>query len=267
MGGAAILAAPWRADFLSHVDDMDSPIFVLGTERSDASSSPSPTAPVTTPRTRTVVFRGMWASLPANSKNTAPRNPASYETDLLAITTDARMEKVSEIFGDTKESDSTSQSRVGGVVEGVFWSPKPMTQWRIRGHACIIGPDIESDAAAPVRQALNGYMRRVGETDSWSWSKELTAHFGNLSPAMRGSFRNPPPGTPLSQTPGEGLGLGQKVDNLGDPIARSNFRVVLLVPEEVDRVDLSDPERGRRWNYRLSGPEADGKWKTTELWP
>ena len=110
------------------------------------------------------------------------------------------MEKVSELFEDAKETSATTtpppQSRVGAVVEGVFWSPKTMTQWRIRGHACIIGPDIDSDAAAPVRQALNGYMRRVGETDSWSWSRELTAHFGNLSPGMRGTFRNPPPGTP-----------------------------------------------------------------------
>lgn len=265
MGGAAILPAPWRADFLSHVDDMESPNFVLSTLHGEDTSSPS--APAMTPRARTVVFRGMWASLPPNSRNTAPRNPQSYETDMLAITTDARMEKVSELFGDVKDSDSMPQSQVGGIVEGVLWSPKPMTQWRIRGHVCLIGPDIDSDDAATVRQALNGYMRRTGEEDSWSWSRELTAHFGNLSPGMRGTFRNPPSGAPISQKPDEGLSLGQKVDNLDDPIARKHFRVLLVVPEEVDRVDLTDPSRGRRWNYKLSGPEGDGKWKTTELWP
>lgn len=80
---------------------------------------------------------------------------------------------------------------------------------------------------------------------------------------MRGTFRNPPPGTPISQSPGEGLGLGQIVEDLEDGVARENFRVLVIVPEEVDRVDLTDPERGRRWDYRLEGRE----WKERELWP
>jgi hypothetical protein len=79
---------------------------------------------------------------------------------------------------------------------------------------------------------------------------------------MRGSFRNPPPGTPITETPGEGLRLGQTVDDLEDEISRRNFRVLVIVPEEVDRVDLSDPEKGRRWNYKL-----EAEWKETELWP
>ena len=42
------------------------------------------------------------------------------------------------------------------------------------------------------------------------------------------------------------LGLGQKVTDLHDPIARWNFRVVIIRPDEVERVDISDPATARR---------------------
>lgn len=131
----------------------------------------------------------------------------------------------------------------------------------------MIGPDIDSDEASSVREAVKPHMRHVGQTEKWSWSRELTAHFGNLSPFMRGTFRNPPPGTPLTEKPEEGLGLGQTVDDLDDEIARANFRVLVLVPEEIDRVDLSDPERGQRWNYKLERTGDGSSWRETELWP
>ncbi|KAF7518112.1 hypothetical protein G7054_g13583 [Neopestalotiopsis clavispora] len=93
---------------------------------------------------------------------------------------------------------------------------------------------------------------------------------------MRGTFRNPPPGRPVNLAVGDGLGLGQKVTDLDDEVARRNFRVVVIVPEEVDRCDLSDPARGRRWFYRFVGAEGkpefpgghveDG-WEKLETWP
>lgn len=253
--------APWREAFLSHTDEMDSPTFVLSTLHENGTSSA--TTPRVVPRARTVVFRGMWASLPVNPKNPADLNPEAYVSDLPAITTDARMEKVPELWNGARPDE---QSGGGGPVEAVIWAAKSMTQWRIRGNAYVIGPDIESEGAAPVRQALAAHMRQSGNVESWSWSRELTAQFGNLSPTMRGTFKNPPPGTPVSESPGEGLGLGQKVEDLQDDIARRNFRVLVIVPEDVDRVDLSDSQRGRRWNYKL-GSGGDGSWTTTELWP
>lgn len=252
-------AAPWRSDFLSHADEMDSPTFVLSTiHRLETSSTVSEVIP----RSRTVVFRGFWASLPVNPKNTAELNPNCYESDLPTITTDARMEKVSEII--PGGSNVESRSGGGGPVEATFWAAKARTQWRLRGKAYFLGPDIDSDATAPVREAIEPYMRITGSTTSWEWSRELTAHFGNLSPIMRGSFRNPTPGTPLSEKPEPGLELGQIVDDLHDEVARKNFRVVVIVPEEVDRVDLSDPKRARRWNYKMND---EGSWEVVELWP
>lgn len=207
----------------------------------------------------------MWAGLSIHPSNTAELNPASYESDLLTITIDVRMEKTPDLFWNG--TGERPQSGGGGPVEVVFWAPQARTQWRLRGRAYVIGPNIDSNAAAPIRKVIGRYMRRTGEGE-WSWGRELTAHFGNLSPGMRGSFRNPPPGTPRGRKPDLGLGLGQRVDDLHDEVARRHFRVAVIVPDEVDRLDLTDPNEARRWNYTLNEPTSeDMSWKTTELWP
>lgn len=250
--------APWRAEFLSHVAHMDSPIFVLSTIR--ASSTPAP-------RARTVVFRGMWCSITPNPHNPAPRNPPAFESDLLTLTTDARMDKAREIVPSLADGDPGTGG--GGAFEGVFWAPGAMTQWRFSGKAYLLGPDVESETphAVSVRETLSGGMRRVGEGD-FSWEREVTAHFGNLSPLMRGSFRNPPSGRPVADgTGGEGLGLGQRVEDLHDKVARSNFRVVVLVPEEVGKVDLNDAEKGKGWRFRDTGGSRQSAWESVEVWP
>ncbi len=113
--------------------------------------------------------------------------------------------------------------------------------------------------------------------ESWSWNTELTAHFGNLNPMMRGSFKNPTPGSPVSVPPKDSsLSLGQKVMDLHDKVARSNFRLIIIKPDEVEQVDLSNPAEARRWNFTYVGPnggkdsqagEDVGEWKKEELWP
>lgn len=92
-----------------------------------------------------------------------------------------------------------------------------------------------------------------------------------------GSFRNPPPGQPRSQQPSNpDLRLNQKVTDLHDPVARENFRVVLILPEEVESLDLSDLDdvRRRKWTLikdedeSMDGSEPpDRQWEETELWP
>jgi hypothetical protein len=259
MAETARCPAPWRATFTAHVKDMDEPSFTFCTLHHIDDKT-------IVPRARTVIYRGMWADMTANPKNQAELNPKGFDSDLPTLTSDARMEKVPEMLKSGEENDDTEmQSGKGGPVEAVFWCSKAKTQWRLRGHAYIIGPDIGSDAAAPVRAAVERHMR--GSIKEFSFARELTAHFGNLSPMMRGSFRNPPPGTPLSEEPSEGEGLGQTVEDLNDTIARRNFRVVIILPEEVDQVDLSDPAKGRRWNYKHMGKGSAGSWKITETWP
>lgn len=289
---AAAGAAPWRAKFLEHVSKLDPPTFTFSSLHPGAGpSSPSQAEP----RARTCVFRGMWASLPPNDKNTAPRNPDAFESDCLTLTTDARMAKVPELFdsGETGGSPvSSSSSGGGGPVEAMFWVAEAGTQWRLRGRAWVLShADIGSAAgsspgAKAARDAISARMRHTtssaaggeGAGQQWSWEREVEAQFGNLSPGMRGSFKNPPPGTPRAVEPGPGEGLGQKVGDelLGDEVARRNFRVVVIVPEEVDTWDGKDPEDQRRWVYTYVGADAkatrpggevvDG-WEQVEVWP
>ncbi|SPQ23747.1 79edc2a7-b16c-4ff6-b653-ce9d61058cbe [Thermothielavioides terrestris] len=203
----------------------------------------------------------------------------------------------------------------GGPVEAVFWvdaaprggsgggggGSRVRTQWRVRGRALVLGPDADADGAAAVREVLRRRMRRVRaggaggtlggkegeaegegegeeeeEEEGWSFAREVTAHFGNLSPLMRGSFRAPPPGTPIAYHTEKGEAVGQRLDDLEDPVARRNFRVVVIVPDEVDQVDLSDELRPRRWLYvyrgesgesKLPGGEVIGEWEKVEVWP
>lgn len=188
----------------------------------------------------------------------------------------------------TKEPTKNPQEKLkgsggGAIVEAVFWVREHGVQWRVRGRAYVLAPDIESSPEGrEVMTLLRSRMRwlpsspsstrATGEEKEWSFAREITAHFGNLSPLMRGSFRNPPPGRPVSSPPPEGgyPPLGQKVTDLHDPVARANFRVVVIVPDELDQTDLSDPEHGRRWIHTFVGPghgKVQGGWETVEVWP
>lgn len=88
-----------------------------------------------------------------------------------------------------------------------------------------------------------------------------------------GTFRSPPPGLPRSQKPSDpALSLGQKVTDLHDPVARCNFRVVVIQPEEVERLDLSNQEDVRRWKWTLvhannEAGKPSSQWLETEVWP
>ncbi|KAK4038236.1 hypothetical protein C8A01DRAFT_17638 [Parachaetomium inaequale] len=283
-------AAPWRAPFLTHLTPLPTPTFTLATlHPAPQPESPSPALPCL-PRARTCVFRGLWASLPANTHNPAPRNPQGvYESDLPVFTTDARSDKATEVFDSAAAGDveaSGGMTGGGGPVEAVFWveDPEVRTQWRVRGHAWVLAGDVDdegSEGARKVREVLGARMRRVGDGDGkegegWSFAREVTGHFGNLSPLMRGSFKAPPPGTPVAYHTEKGEGLGLRVDDLEDEAARRNFRVVVIVPDEVDQVDLRDELRPRRWLYvyrgvdgesKLPGGEVIGEWEKVEVWP
>ncbi len=285
-------AAPWRTFFLQHLGQMPLPVGAISTlHPAGGDGSAAPSRAGATPRVRHCVFRGMFGTLPDNPRNPAPRNPAAYESDLPVFTTDARMAKAWEISASADLADGSSgrsSGNGGGPIEAVWWASGSGTQWRIRGTAWILGPDVDGPSGAMARAAIEKHMRATGSTDDalagarWSWSTEVTAHFGNMSPAMRGTFRNPPPGQPRpprgtegNTRPGEGLGAPVEDGDLHNAAARANFRVCVIVPEEVDQVDLSDGADARRWLYRYVGEGGQtttegavvNGWSTTEVWP
>ncbi|KAK1829187.1 hypothetical protein QBC39DRAFT_357351 [Podospora conica] len=259
-------STPWVEPFQTHLSSLFPPTFVLSTLHRQPGSDP-------VPRARTCVYRGLWGTLVFTRQNPAMHNPPLFNSDCPVFTTDIRMEKAGDLMGTPREGE---ESGGGGQVEAVWWAPEHGTQWRVRGRAWVLGRDIDGDGegARAAREAVQKRMRMVVDGSGWMFSREVTGHFGNLSPVMRGSFRGPPPGTPRRGVPGPGEGVGQEVEDLEDGVARANFRVVVILPEEVDQVDLSDGKDPRRWLYRYLGGEGPGmggevigEWEKVELWP
>lgn len=81
-----------------------------------------------------------------------------------------------------------------------------------------------------------------------------------------GGFAAPPPGQNVDKPlEGEHLELGEKVEDLHHPIARQHFRVIVIKPDEVESVDLSDPAKSRRQRYKFDS--QSGEWSHEETWP
>lgn len=81
-----------------------------------------------------------------------------------------------------------------------------------------------------------------------------------------GTFKNPPPGQPVDQSyDDKNEILGEKVEDLEDPVARKHFRVMVIKPEEMESVDLSDPSKARRQVYTFD--DKTGEWSHVETWP
>ncbi|KAF7192737.1 hypothetical protein HII31_05918 [Pseudocercospora fuligena] len=265
--------APWKKEFQEHLSKMESPEFVFSSLHPASKDSPVPYLP----RARYCIHRAFWSELPENKHNTAPMNSRNYASDMPTFTTDVRMQKTFQIFntspGHADRSSLIQGSGGGGPCEAVYWVKETMVQWRFRGDAFIIAQDVEgegeeSSGVRTVKSELGKRMRVVKEEglEEWSWKRELTGHFGNISPGMRGTFQNPPPGQPVDKPfDDKKLKLGEKVEDLEHPVARENFRVVVIRPDEVESVDLSDPKKSRRQVYKFNA--NDGSWSHEECWP
>lgn len=182
--------APWREQFLSHLSKMTSPEFTFSTLAHSSDGNPIP-------RARTCIFRGLWCCVPEDVRNAAERNPGAYESDMPMFSTDVRMEKTAEVIrsapGANHDNIDVYASDGGGPVEAVWWVKEQnvMTQWRVRGDAWILGPDIgenNKEGSVRVKQALSTRMRCLDEVarDDWSWDREVGVVFGAQSPSIKG---------------------------------------------------------------------------------
>ena len=192
------------------------------------------------------------------------------------------MTKTGEIHCGRSGGDARVGTCGGSWVEAMFWFPASQNQWRFRGKAYLLAEkDVESSEA--VTKVLERTMVEVRNSEGWSWKREVQMHFGNMTPALRGSFANPPPGAPLTGSfDEEKSGSGEKFvkapeipneDVLGEDgvaaVARRNFRVGVIVPEVVERLDLNEDEgKARRWVYWMNdGEDSVNGWAVQETWP
>lgn len=179
-------AAPWKSLFLEHVSKQEDPYMAVATVQRDPKSGSS------IPRVRYCGFRGFFGELKLHQsaekqlKEENELNPSLYESDLLAFTTDVRMQKI-EQFSDFE-----------GAIEVAFWVKELMAQWRLKGKAFVIGDDANKSAEKESRAEIAKALRKKqnhpeSSAENWTWEKEVTAYFANHSPIMRGMYTMPAP--------------------------------------------------------------------------
>lgn len=225
---------PWHALFSTHLSKHKSMTM------SFASIDPS----TATPRVRTLICRGLLGSIPPNPHTPLPHhNPSCYTSALPTFTTDIRSQKPAELSANNS-------------VEVVFWIEETQNQWRLRGKCYLLSQD-DTSAGGALEPWLIDTGRDGDKKKEWGWKKEVEAHFANMAPAMRGSFISPVPGTERMKGEQEGTKRGLSIKNedvLSDDElvkgARKNFRVGVVVPEEVERLDLAAEEG---WKICLAG--------------
>ncbi|RPB04165.1 hypothetical protein L873DRAFT_1799627 [Choiromyces venosus 120613-1] len=280
---------PWKPLFLTHIETLKPPTFTLATTTTTPPSHPSlnpfhdpitpqPASHHLTPRCRIMIYRGFLTSLPPNPDNPlSSHNPPLYTSYLPTFTTDSRTTKTSELLNTSKPGECIGTS-AGEYVEAMFWFESTQNQWRMRGRTYLLAEEDVDDTPA-VTEVLERYIVAQNTSpevqerkkNEWTWKKEVQMHFANLTPSLRGSFANPPPGTPVSLSDDGGVIKGAKIqdeDVMNEDgiaaVARRNFRVGVIVPEIVERLDLEeDDAKARRWVYWIE----DGEWKVQETWP
>lgn len=203
-----------------------------------------------------------------------------------------------------RDLDAGDNGHGGGAVEAVFWIREAMCQWRVRGRGIILGScSGEGEKEEKARREVAQWMRRKTTSPSgsgsgsgsaekekeWTWDRMVDTYFANHSPILRGSslpithsvsssfspilitvpvgsFKAPAPGQVRGALPPDSeLGIGLKVDDIYDSVARRNFRVVVIVPDMVERLDLNDYEKPMRTRWFLN--EGGNGWNEAEVWP
>lgn len=178
--------APWRNLIDSHLEKTKGYEFTVATVGYDSKKNP-------VPRVRTCGFRGFFPELelhPSGQNDLDGQvedggNPNLFESDMLAFTTDVRMEKLGQL-------ESTDDN-----IEAMFWLKEVMVQWRIKGKAYTIGsPNPDSEREGSLRPELFEALRvkedyrgdLSSDADKWTWEKSVTKYFANHSPVMRGKL-------------------------------------------------------------------------------
>lgn len=205
-----------------------------------------------------------------------------------------------QLWGASSGGRQLTTTGGGAWVEACFWVKEPpaQTQWRIGGRCYLLAlGDIENVNLQYVKEVRRRIEERVcyvlkDAEGRVSYREEILAHFSNLSPGLRASFAGGEEGDvdgvgqvrsgePLPEgykLPATVIGLSNEetlpaefggMDGGRGEVARKYFRVGVIIPERVDRVDLGERGgAGRRWVYTLEGQrKEDRRWVEREVWP
>jgi pyridoxamine 5'-phosphate oxidase len=222
------------------------------------------------PAVRTVVFRGFVGEpRDTNPPEKLPGGNPPVESSLILVTTDALMAKVGEI----EESN--------GAYEVCWWHAGTNQQIRFSGTAYLYRRNGNADFPE------TELKRFIAPSNAWNWDGERTRQWKAHRPAMRGSFRNPPPGSSMDEEKRkklETVELDSEDDGSDAQEAKQRFSLLILEIAELEFLDLDPPPvcliililnlidmcsaQGLRRRWALSiGRDGTTDWHETEVCP
>lgn len=240
---------PWLSAFQSD----------LQKQAADGAHAQVSLATVTTdhlPRVRSIGHAGFWSIATTKGRVDSP---------CPTFTTDSRDNKVAHIFGKDETDRSLPGFDVfgrgsggGGSVEAVYWLAKVKMQWRLRGKCHLItdgagddnldsGQDNTHDhqqrrqegltsSKAAIRPHLVSSDHDSIQDDDSAWEAEVQGYYQRLSREIQISF------------------------------LRSSFTVGIIVPDEVEMMDLTDATVARRKIWKFEASEHGGQSKWPIIW-
>jgi pyridoxamine 5'-phosphate oxidase len=205
------------------------------------------------PAVRTVVFRGfVGETIEDSPPSKLPGGNPPARSSLFLVSTDALMAKVEEL------------EQSSGAFEVGWWHAGTNQQIRFNGIAHLYRRNA-SIAFPEVR--LKQYIQTSGD---WTWEAERDRLWKSHRPVMRGSFRNPHPGTPMNaekQKKLQVVELDEEDDGPDAREAKDRFTLVVLEVMEIEILDLDPPPVPPRCSPfdRLLTPcvrakDVDGHW-------
>jgi pyridoxamine 5'-phosphate oxidase len=190
------------------------------------------------PAVRTVVFRGFVGETRDDKLPTQiPGGNPPAESSLFLVSTDAMMAKVGEL------------EQSNGVFEVCWWHAGTNEQIRFNGIAHVYRRNGRGDFP---ESHLKRYIQVQGDRE-WTWGKERERLWTAHKPGMRGSFRNPPPGTELDDEKKKKLQVVELDSEDTGPDAqeaKDRFSLIVMEVNEIEILDLSPPP------VRLCPPHA-----------
>ena len=203
------------------------------------------------PAVRTVVFRGFVGESKGKYDEPVGGNGGG-KSALMVISTDREMEKYDQIVKDPH-------------FQGCFWFKDTNHQFRLSGIAHLLGLK-EEESKSFKGEDLRKYIEGIDE--QWTWRNEWERLWHSHRPNRRGTFRNPTPGSILTEEKKKQLRVLEIQDNDKESEeakqARERFVQVILEVHEAELLILS-PEPGLRKKWTVS--KEDGNWTEVVLCP
>ncbi|MCJ1330432.1 hypothetical protein MMC10_007116 [Thelotrema lepadinum] len=249
---------PWKTPFLLHLKA------IHDTNAEVQLSLATVTTPDNLPRVRTVGHAGFW------SVNSAASEATSVSCCLTFIT-NSRFNKVADVFGQIDQLPEDFEtyglaSGGGGPVEAVYWLEQIKMQWRMRGR-CFFVTDGRAAAGSLAGEDEQERERRRREGLAVTKAAVRPHMVGVVDEQQVNGIEDGGDADVDSIWEAEVQGYYQRLSLEIQPLfLRSSFAVGIIVPEEVEMMDLTDATVTRRRIWKSTNTIKNGVLEWSVVW-